>query len=387
MEFLKGTNFNFISKYRTGFIFSSVVILIGLVFLSVQRGPNFGIDFRGGVKIQAKFNRQVTETELATKLTELGYEQAKIQIDAGKNEASISMGHRPEFQEQFIDIPVTADPGDATATRLQVSSTAEKVHLLRPGTTVELIDGNTRQRKEIQAREAANEGATIALTFAEEFGVDLSEKTIVQIQASIGTILTEALLTGGDGWQAISGGVNVSEVGPSVGRDLKVSALWSVLWSIVILLVYISWRFEFRFAIGAIAALVHDVLITLGIFAIFSKEINLPTVAAFLTIIGYSLNDTIVVFDRIRENGQTLRGTEYIEVLNRSINQSLSRTFITSLTTLFVVLVIFFLSTSGEEINTFALALIVGVIVGTYSSVFIASPILYIWHQKQRQQA
>ena len=176
-------------------------------------------------------------------------------------------------------------------------------------------------------------------------------------------------------------------MGPSVGRDLKVSALWSVLWSIVILLVYISWRFEFRFAIGAIAALVHDVLITLGIFAIFSKEINLPTVAAFLTIIGYSLNDTIVVFDRIRENGQTLRGTEYIEVLNRSINQSLSRTFITSLTTLFVVLVIFFLSTSGEEINTFALALIVGVIVGTYSSVFIASPILYIWHQKQRQQA
>ena len=197
MEFLKGTNFNFISKYRTGFIFSSVVILIGLVFLSVQRGPNFGIDFRGGVKIQAKFNRQVTETELATKLTELGYEQAKIQIDAGKNEASISMGHRPEFQEQFIDIPVTADPGDATATRLQVSSTAEKVHLLRPGTTVELIDGNTRQRKEIQAREAANEGTTIELTFAEEFGVDLSEKTIVQIQASIGTILTEALLTGG----------------------------------------------------------------------------------------------------------------------------------------------------------------------------------------------
>ena len=303
MELLRNANFDFISKYRTGFVLSAVVILIGVVFLAIHQGPSFGIDFRGGVKIQAKFNRVVTESELQAKLTEMGYERAKIQIDASKNEASISMGHRPEFQQQ--------------------------------GT-------------------------------------------------SIGRILTDALLEGGNGWQALAGGVNVSEVGPSVGRDLKWAALWSVLWSIVILLVYISWRFDFPFAIGAVAALVHDVLITLGIFAILSKEINLPTVAAFLTIIGYSLNDTIVVFDRIRENAQSLRGTDYVTVLNRSINQSLSRTVITSLTTLFVVLVIFIITTSGEEINTFALALIVGVVVGTYSSVFIASPILYLWNRQQQ---
>ena len=303
MELLRNTNFDFISKHRTGFVFSAVVIMIGIVFLAVHQGPNFGIDFRGGVKIQAKFNRVVTESELQTKLADIGYERAKIQIDESKNEASISMGHRPEFQQQ--------------------------------GT-------------------------------------------------SIGRILTDALLEGGIGWQALEGGVNVSEVGPSVGRDLKWAALWSVLWSIVILLVYISWRFEFRFAIGAIAALVHDVLITLGIFAVLSKEINLPTVAAFLTIIGYSLNDTIVVFDRIRENSQSLRGTDYQTVLNRSINQSLSRTVITSLTTLFVVLVIFIITTSGEEINTFALALIVGVVVGTYSSVFIASPIVYLWNRGEQ---
>ena len=206
-----------------------------------------------------------------------------------------------------------------------------------------------------------------------------------EMESSVGRTLNDALLEGGDGWHALPEGVNVSEVGPSVGRDLQWAALWSVLWSIVILLVYISWRFEFRFAIGAIAALVHDVLITLGIFAVLAKEINLPTVAAFLTIIGYSLNDTIVVFDRIRENTQTLRGTPYVDVLNRSINQSLSRTVITSLTTLFVVFVIFTLSSAGAEINTFALALIVGVVIGTYSSVFIASPILYIWHQRQRE--
>ena len=358
-----------------------MLIVIGSVFLGIHQGPNFGIDFRGGVKIVAKFNRVVTETELQAKLTDIGYDWAKIQIDEGKNEATIALGFRPEFQDQLTDFPIIADPGDATATTLQISKTAPKAHLLGIGETVQLVDGTSQQRNEIVGLKDSAEGDAIELTFANAFGIDLSENATVQIQASVGRILTDALLEGGEGWQALVGGVNVSEVGPSVGSDLKWAALSSVIWSIVILLVYISWRFEFRFAIGAIAALVHDVLITLGIFAVLSKEINLPTVAAFLTIIGYSLNDTIVVFDRIRENSQTLRGTDYVTVINRSINQSLSRTVITSLTTLFVVLVIFFLSSTGEEINTFALALIVGVLVGTYSSVFVASPILYLWNR------
>ncbi len=386
MELLKNTNFDFINKHRTGFLFSGTLIVVGVIFLVIHQGPNFGIDFRGGVKIRAKFNRMVTESELQTKLAALGYDRAKIQLDPSENEATISMGHRPEFQQQLIDIPLLGDPGDSTATMLQVSSSAEKVHLLEVGDTVQLVDGDLQRRVQISALEPIADGTALQLTFAEGLGIDASENATLQIQASIGRILTDALLEGGEGWQALPSGVNVSEVGPSVGRDLKWAALWSVLWSIVILLVYISWRFELRFAVGAIAALVHDVLITLGIFAVLSKEINLPTVAAFLTIIGYSLNDTIVVFDRIRENLGTLRGVPYIEVLNRSINQSLSRTVITSLTTLFVVLVIFLLSSTGEEINTFALALIVGVMVGTYSSVFIASPILYLWNRTRQQQ-
>ena len=122
-----------------------MVISIGIVFLAIHQGPNFGIDFRGGVKIQAKFNRVVTEAELQSKLAEIGYERAKIQIDESRNEASISMGHRPEFQQQLVDIPIMADPGDAAATSLQVSSTVEKSHLLEVGETVELIDGSLRQ--------------------------------------------------------------------------------------------------------------------------------------------------------------------------------------------------------------------------------------------------
>ena len=443
MQFLRDTNFDFINRHRTGFLFSAILICIGIVFLVVQGGPNFGIDFRGGVKVHAKFSKPLTETELQAKLSELGLEtnlikiaqgetvitetelqeelnergfdiklelppgetviteaeletklsslgyDAKIQIESGKypieNEAFISMGHRPEFQQQSITIPILSDPGDATATSIQISSSAEKAHLLNKDDAIELVDSNGRRRNEISSVELVADGTVKQLTLTEEIGFDLTENATIQIQASVGSILTEALLEGGDGWKAVPEGVNVTEVGPSVGRDLKWAALWSVLASIAILLLYISWRFEFRFSIGAIAALVHDVLITLGIFAIFSKEINLPTVAAFLTIIGYSLNDTIVVFDRIRENGISLRGTEYIDVLNRSINQSLSRTVITSITTLFVVVVIFALSSSGEEINTFALALIVGVLIGTYSSVFIASPILYIWQQKEQE--
>ena len=385
MEFLRDTKFDFISKHRAGFLFSACIILIGIVFLVVNGGPNFGIDFRGGVKIEAKFDKSVTAVELETKLAELGYEDVKIQLEPNENKAFISMGHRPEFQKQTYDIPIMGDPGDATAKSLQLSSSIEKAHLLKPGATVELIDGNLQRRNEIEQVETVADGTAIQLVFLNEFGIDLTENAIIQLQASIGGILTEALLEGGDDWHAVSDSVNVTEVGPSVGRDLKWSALWSVLSSIAILLIYISWRFEFRFAIGAIAALVHDVLITLGLFAVLSKEINLPTVAAFLTIIGYSLNDTIVVFDRIRENGISLRGTEYVEVLNRSIKQSLSRTVITSLTTLFVVAVIFVLSSSGEEINTFALALIVGVLIGTYSSVFIASPIVYLWQRREQE--
>jgi preprotein translocase subunit SecF len=136
---------------------------------------------------------------------------------------------------------------------------------------------------------------------------------------------------------------------------------------------------------GAIVALIHDVTITIGVFSIFNKEFTLPIIAALLTIIGYSLNDTIVVFDRIRENVNLLKGWTYIDIINRSINQSLSRTVITSLTTLIVVLAIFFLAGAGE-LNTFALALIIGVIVGTYSSIFIASPILHGWHLRMQKK-
>jgi preprotein translocase SecF subunit len=182
--------------------------------------------------------------------------------------------------------------------------------------------------------------------------------------------------------------ISQEKVGPKIGSELRTQGLWAILYSLLGIVIYISWRFEFKFAIAAIVALVHDVLITLGIFSLLGKEIDLTILGALLTIVGYSLNDTIVVFDRIRENlQQRRRGDVYEEVVNASVNQTLSRTIITSLTTLIVVLILYFLG--GAVIRDFAFALVVGVVVGTYSSIFIASPILVEWqgaNQRRRNR-
>ena len=165
-------------------------------------------------------------------------------------------------------------------------------------------------------------------------------------------------------------------VGPKVGKELVGAAILAIFWAIIFILIYIMWRFEFRFGIGAVAALIHDVIVTLGIFSVLNIEISIAIVAALLTIVGYSLNDTIVVFDRIRENLKALKrqAFDYATVVNRSVNETLSRTIVTSSTTLMVVLVLHFFG--GEVIKDFAFALICGIIVGTYSSIFVASPVL-----------
>lgn len=177
----------------------------------------------------------------------------------------------------------------------------------------------------------------------------------------------------------------VETVGPKIGSELKGKAFFAVFTAIIGILIYISIRFEFKFAIGAIAALIHDVLITLGVFSILNYEISLAIIAAFLTIVGYSLNDTIVVFDRVRENMKLLKNIDQKTIFNKSINESLSRTIITSLTTFAVVFILYI--AGGEVIRYFAFAMIVGVIVGTYSSIYVASPVVFLWQQRMTPQS
>jgi len=175
--------------------------------------------------------------------------------------------------------------------------------------------------------------------------------------------------------------LSIDKVGPKVGAELSSDAVLAILYALGFILIYISIRFEFKYAIGAIAALTHDVLITLGVFSILGYEISLAVIAAFLTIVGYSLNDTIVIFDRVRENVKSLKGSSMESVINQSINDSLSRTIVTSLTTFLVVLILFLVG--GEVIHTFSFAMIVGVVIGTYSSIFVASPIVIRMDKKQ----
>ena len=174
--------------------------------------------------------------------------------------------------------------------------------------------------------------------------------------------------------------LSIEKVGPKIGAELSNKAMLAIVSSLALILFYISIRFEFNFALGAIAALAHDVFVTLGIFSIMGYEISLPIIAAFLTIVGYSLNDTIVIFDRIRENVKSMKRLTYLEVIDKSINDSLSRTVVTSITTFIVVLILWLFG--GEVINLFAFAMMVGVIVGTYSSIFVACPLVLRLHSK-----
>ncbi len=212
-------------------------------------------------------------------------------------------------------------------------------------------------------------------------GMELPETLEIKVGYEDGTLALDTMLTsfGAQGYKDIAN----DTVGPQIGEELKKKGVMALVWALVGIIIYISIRFEFAFAVGAIVALLHDVLITVGIYCLFGRQLSLPIVAALLTIVGYSVNDTIVVFDRIREDIKLMKGkASYREIANLSINQTLSRTVLTSLTTLLTVTML--LLFGGGAINDFALALFIGIIVGTYSSIFVATPVVLLWHKEKK---
>ena len=230
-------------------------------------------------------------------------------------------------------------------------------------------------------KNAGEEGVTI-----QEYGSQ--EEFIIRLPLDEGTNTADHAETVRAALAAEIGQVEIRRVefvGPQIGAELREKGVLAILISLVVILIYVSMRFEMRYGIGAIVALAHDVLLTVGVFALIQKEVTLPVLAALLTIIGYSLNDTIVVFDRIRENRAKTQKAPLVDVLNRSLNQTLGRTIMTSLTTLIVLLALYF--RGGEAINDFAFTLLFGVLVGTYSSVFIASPVLLLMENYYKRMA
>jgi len=220
--------------------------------------------------------------------------------------------------------------------------------------------------------------------------INMGESTIQQIGDSNEILIRSAFNSSTNALAALNKSfpnnkpevLEIDRIGPAIGQELKAKAFGAILLALGVIIIYIWWRFEFRFGVAAIIALAHDVLITLGIFALTGHQITLGVIAALLTIVGYSLNDTIVVFDRIREDMHIVKKTSFKDIMNLSINQTLSRTVLTSLTTLVVVLFLWLFG--GQVINDFAFALLIGVIVGTYSSIFIASPVLLLWQKKKK---
>lgn len=251
-------------------------------------------------------------------------------------------------------------------------------------------------------------GTLVQLQFAEDTSAEQIKKVLIPAPLSAATVQqfgdepneflirtqeTEDNTKGlrGKVLQALNGHYGVENVdmrriemvGPQVGEDLRKQGLMAIIYAMIGILAYVTWRFEFRFAVGAIVALLHDVLLTFGAFSLFGKEIDLPIIAAFLAIVGYSLNDTIIVYDRIRENKGKYIESGFSFTVNRSINETLSRTVLTSGTTLLVVLALFIFG--GGVIHNFAFALLIGVMVGTYSSIFVASPLLVAWEARKQK--
>ncbi len=377
MQFFTDTHVDFMGRRRIAFVISGILILAGLVSLVLRGGPDFGVDFRGGVDIQALFDKPMDTGEVRSALEAAGVTKPSVRRGNTREEVLISASE----QSVIISDAALASKKD------KVKSVLDSKWDVEFGTDV---------ASDYSIQAAFNEPATpddvsTALQTAGFTQLSVSPQTddilIISIppKEGVGDAIRGVLI---DKWGVDERGIKIDEVGAAVGRDLKIGAIKSAVLALILILIYIWFRFEMRFGIAAIITLVHDVVITLGIFSILREEINLPTIAGFLTIIGYSLNDTIVVFDRIRENSRIHKGMDFDQIINNGINQTISRTIITSMTTLFAVIAIFVLARVGT-LHTLSLALLIGVIVGTYSSIFVASPILRGWHlslQKEKSR-
>ena len=376
MRFIGKTEIDFLSYRRMGAALSGLFILASIVSVFLHGGLRYGIDFAGGTQVIVLFAEHPDLDALRETLASQGIQDATIQEFVAQ----------PGREEVLIRTPQTAE-GGALISEIHAALDRYDPADAAPGQD---LDFNAVSREVVSSRlldaNPLEFDIVIDLDNARTAYADIAER-------ALGTRDAVGLLSSWDAVDALNLDPRVASwmkstfyfsrhavvgqefVGPQVGADLRRQTLMAMFWALAGLLAYISYRFEFRFGLGAVAALVHDVVIAVGAFSITNREFNLPVVAAFLMIIGYSLNDTVVVFDRIRENSQTQRRLPLYERINVSLNQTLSRTMLTSGTTLMVVLALFFYG--GPVINNFAFALLVGVIVGTYSSLFVATPVYY----------
>jgi len=346
MQFIKSDiNIDFVGKRKIAYGLSIVLILISIASLVLHGGPKYGIDFAGGTVIQVKFQAPVNIKDIKTGMDGIAIGNSSVQYfgDRTDNEYLIRTDLALATAEGFSD-NIRKALADATGAAAEI----RRVEMVGPQ-----VGKDLRQK------------ALFAIFFALLF---------IAIYIS-GRFEFKWILTGLMA-AALMGAVYFLSL-----FNVSIPFLILVALGVTLLL---FWLLNLKYAMGAIVALIHDVIITVGIFSITGKEFTLPIIAALLTIIGYSLNDTIIVFDRIRENLRKLSKSPMPVIINRSVNETLSRTILTALTTLFVVVALLILG--GGIIHDFAFAMTIGIVVGTYSSVYVASPILIAWQERTRKR-
>lgn len=374
MQIFKKPDFNFMKYKLFAFGLSGIIIIGGIINITKGKGLNYGIDFAGGSLVRVMLKNEIPIDEVRKLLSEVGLEKSRIQeIGASKREYLIrSLQTLGKNQEEEIEAHEIIGNKVIEALRLKEDKIA-----LEKG----LKDLNTIDERELTLiLEAAFPGEASAIA-QNILSFRISEGIIqdyAQVQQETGKGQEIIITLEGKTFLGSLAVLSKETVGPQVGHDLRRKATQAVIWALIGMLIYIGVRFKLAYGVAAILTLAHDVLITLGIFSLTNREINLPVIAAMLTIVGYSLNDTIVIFVRVRDNLRILRKHDFERILDTSINQTLSRTVITSGTTFLTVLALFLFG--GEVINDFAFTMIIGVVTGTYSSIYQSCPLLYYWN-------
>ena len=380
MQFLTDPKIDFM-RYRAVLTVVSIALIVaGLLYVFVLGKLNIGIDFAGGTQVRVQFQEQPDLDRLRSVLNEAGFPAALIQrlgeVDA--NEVLIRTATVEGSEEGSADalleaMDTTFNPGLETGTDINRQSADAVARLLAR------LDPDGHGAPSPEAPEVAEpyqQAADAILSLRREDGLIKAWEELEGVAGVSPSILDSLKENAQIGDLAI---LAVENVGPQIGSELKRQGIWAVVLSLMGMLAYIWYRFELRFGVGAVAAIFHDVAITLAFYAFGGFEFNVTTIAAFLTLVGYSVNDTVVVFDRVRENMRRSRREPLVNVLNTSINQTLSRTIMTSGTTLLVVLTLFLYG--GDVLEGFAFILLIGIVVGTYSSIYVASPVVLLWER------
>jgi preprotein translocase subunit SecF len=374
MQIFKKPNYDFMKLKFVALGLSFAVIAVGITNIAAHKGLNYGVDFAGGTLIQIRFKSVFHIGELRQALDRVGLGASKIQeVEKGEREYIIRTMLPEEAQDQELEAHVVMGNRVVEALRTEEDKASEEKGL-KDLNTMEL-DALSALISE-QYPDRAEEAAQAIINLRQSAGQKGIFENFDQIaQAGIDNEIIDYLKE-----KTFLGSMVIKRretVGPQVGHELRRRTTQATVWALIGMLIYIGIRFKFAYGVAAILTLAHDVLVTVGIFSLTNRELNLPVIAAILTIVGYSLNDTIVIFDRVRDNLKILRKLEFDNILNSSINQTLSRTVITSGTTLLTVLTLFIFG--GEVINDFAFTMMVGVVIGTYSSIYMSCSILLFW--------